>query len=95
MAWQEQREFLQIALDKLADHPLAEIVRYFSFEHTFVQLFVGGFVSYVHYLCLFAYDGVLFFGLFGVVFKGRLNRNKHQKPTFHPLGDFLNPALAL
>ena len=28
MAWQEQREFLQIALDKLADHPLAEIVRY-------------------------------------------------------------------
>ena len=36
----------------------------FSLEHTFVQLFVGGFVSYVHYLCLFAYDGVLFFGLF-------------------------------
>ncbi|SSC07381.1 Low molecular weight protein tyrosine phosphatase [bacterium endosymbiont of Bathymodiolus sp. 5 South] len=35
------------------------------------------------------------FGLFGVVFKGRLNRNKHQKPTFHSLGDFLNPALAL
>ena len=35
------------------------------------------------------------FGLFGVVFKGRLDRNKHQKPTFHPLGDFLNPALAL
>jgi hypothetical protein len=34
------------------------------------------------------------FGLFGVVFKGRLNRNNHQKPTFHPLGDFLNPALA-
>jgi hypothetical protein len=30
-----------------------------------------------------------------VVFKGRLDRNKHQKPTFHPLGDFLNPALAL
>jgi hypothetical protein len=23
------------------------------------------------------------------------NRNNHQKPTFHPLGDFLNPALAL
>jgi antitoxin VapB len=22
-------------------------------------------------------------------------RNNHQKPTFHPLGDFLNPALAL
>ncbi len=21
--------------------------------------------------------------------------NNHQKPTFHPLGDFLNPALAL
>ncbi|VVM25360.1 hypothetical protein BSPWISOXPB_3415 [uncultured Gammaproteobacteria bacterium] len=35
------------------------------------------------------------FGLFGVVFKGRLNRNNHYKPTFHPLGDFLNPALAL
>jgi hypothetical protein len=33
------------------------------------------------------------FGLFGVVFKGRLNRNNHQKPTFYPLGDFLNPAL--
>ena len=32
----------------------------FSLEHTFVQLFVGGFVSYVHYLCLFAYGGVLF-----------------------------------
>ncbi|VVM25252.1 hypothetical protein BSPWISOXPB_2740 [uncultured Gammaproteobacteria bacterium] len=30
-----------------------------------------------------------------MVFKGRLNRNNHQKPTFHPLGDFLNPALAL
>ncbi|CAC9475051.1 hypothetical protein [uncultured Gammaproteobacteria bacterium] len=25
----------------------------------------------------------------------RINRNNHQKPTFHPLGDFLNPALAL
>jgi putative transposase len=24
-----------------------------------------------------------------------INRNNHQKPTFHPLGDFLNPALAL
>jgi hypothetical protein len=24
-----------------------------------------------------------------------INKNKHQKPTFHPLGDFLNPALAL
>jgi hypothetical protein len=24
-----------------------------------------------------------------------LNRNNHQKPTFHPLGDCLNPALAL
>ena len=24
-----------------------------------------------------------------------INRNSHQKPTFHPLGDFLNPALAL
>jgi hypothetical protein len=24
-----------------------------------------------------------------------LNRNNHQQPTFHPLGDFLNPALAL
>jgi hypothetical protein len=23
------------------------------------------------------------------------NRNNHQKPTFHPLSDFLNPALAL
>jgi hypothetical protein len=23
------------------------------------------------------------------------NRNNHQKPTSHPLGDFLNPALAL
>jgi hypothetical protein len=22
-----------------------------------------------------------------------INRNNHQKPTFHPLGDFLNPAL--
>jgi hypothetical protein len=21
--------------------------------------------------------------------------NNHQQPTFHPLGDFLNPALAL
>jgi hypothetical protein len=21
-----------------------------------------------------------------------INRNNHQKPTFHPLGDFLNPA---
>jgi hypothetical protein len=20
-----------------------------------------------------------------------INRNNHQKPTFHPLGDFLNP----
>jgi hypothetical protein len=25
----------------------------------------------------------------------RINRSNHQKPTFHPLGDFLNPALAL
>jgi hypothetical protein len=24
-----------------------------------------------------------------------INRNNHHKPTFHPLGDFLNPALAL
>jgi hypothetical protein len=24
-----------------------------------------------------------------------INRSNHQKPTFHPLGDFLNPALAL
>jgi hypothetical protein len=24
-----------------------------------------------------------------------INRNNRQKPTFHPLGDFLNPALAL
>ena len=24
-----------------------------------------------------------------------INKNNHQKPTFHPLGDFLNPALAL
>jgi hypothetical protein len=24
-----------------------------------------------------------------------INRNNHQKPTFRPLGDFLNPALAL
>ncbi|VVH65330.1 hypothetical protein BSPLISOX_1690 [uncultured Gammaproteobacteria bacterium] len=24
-----------------------------------------------------------------------INRNNHQQPTFHPLGDFLNPALAL
>jgi hypothetical protein len=24
-----------------------------------------------------------------------INRNNHQKPTFHPLGDFLNSALAL
>jgi hypothetical protein len=24
-----------------------------------------------------------------------INRNNHQKPTFHPLGDFLNPALAM
>jgi hypothetical protein len=23
-----------------------------------------------------------------------INRSNHQKPTFHPLGDFLNPALA-
>jgi hypothetical protein len=22
-------------------------------------------------------------------------RNNHQQPAFHPLGDFLNPALAL
>jgi hypothetical protein len=29
------------------------------------------------------------FGLFGVVFKGRLNRNNHQKPTFYPLGDLI------
>jgi hypothetical protein len=26
---------------------------------------------------------------------GVINRNNHQQPTFHPLGDFLNPALAL
>ncbi len=24
----------------------------------------------------------------------RINRNNHHKPTFHPPGDFLNPALA-
>jgi hypothetical protein len=24
-----------------------------------------------------------------------INRSNHQKPTFHPLDDFLNPALAL
>jgi hypothetical protein len=24
-----------------------------------------------------------------------INRNNHQKSTFHPLGGFLNPALAL
>jgi hypothetical protein len=24
-----------------------------------------------------------------------INRNNHQNPSFHPLGDFLNPALAL
>jgi hypothetical protein len=24
-----------------------------------------------------------------------INRSNHQQPTFHPLGDFLNPALAL
>jgi hypothetical protein len=24
-----------------------------------------------------------------------INRNNHQKPTFLPLGDFLNPALVL
>jgi hypothetical protein len=24
-----------------------------------------------------------------------INRNNHHKLTFHPLGDFLNPALAL
>ncbi|CAB9544367.1 hypothetical protein BROOK1789C_1628 [Bathymodiolus brooksi thiotrophic gill symbiont] len=24
-----------------------------------------------------------------------INMNNHQKSTFHPLGDFLNPALAL
>jgi hypothetical protein len=24
-----------------------------------------------------------------------INRSNHQKPTFHPLGDFLNSALAL
>ena len=24
-----------------------------------------------------------------------INRSNHQKPTFHPLGDFLNPALVL
>jgi hypothetical protein len=24
-----------------------------------------------------------------------INRNNHQQPIFHPLGDFLNPALAL
>ncbi|CAC9479931.1 hypothetical protein [uncultured Gammaproteobacteria bacterium] len=24
-----------------------------------------------------------------------INRNNHQKPTFYPLGYFLNPALAL
>ncbi|CAC9637425.1 hypothetical protein BCLUESOX_424 [bacterium endosymbiont of Bathymodiolus sp. 5 South] len=24
-----------------------------------------------------------------------INRNNHQKPTFHPLGNFLNPTLAL
>jgi hypothetical protein len=27
--------------------------------------------------------------------RGSINRNNHQKPTFHLLGDFLNPALAL
>ncbi|CAB5498115.1 hypothetical protein [uncultured Gammaproteobacteria bacterium] len=24
-----------------------------------------------------------------------INRSNHQKPTFHPLDDFLNPALVL
>jgi hypothetical protein len=24
-----------------------------------------------------------------------INRNNHHKPTFYPLGDFLNPTLAL
>ncbi|SSC07309.1 hypothetical protein BTURTLESOX_323 [bacterium endosymbiont of Bathymodiolus sp. 5 South] len=27
--------------------------------------------------------------------KVSINRNNHQKPTFHPLGNFLNLALAL
>ena len=27
--------------------------------------------------------------------KSHINRNNHQQPTFHSLGDFLNPALAL
>ncbi|VVH60876.1 hypothetical protein BAZOLSSOX_821 [uncultured Gammaproteobacteria bacterium] len=26
------------------------------------------------------------------VYRGlRINRNNHQKPTFHPLGDFIKP----
>jgi IS5 family transposase len=33
---------------------------------------------------------------FNLIFRDLcINRNNHQKPTFHPLGDFLNPALAL
>lgn len=28
IAWTEQRDFLNIALNKLQDHPLADIVRY-------------------------------------------------------------------
>ncbi|VVM17321.1 Mobile element protein [uncultured Gammaproteobacteria bacterium] len=33
---------------------------------------------------------------FNLIFRDLcINRNNHQKPTFHPLGNFLNPALAL
>jgi hypothetical protein len=33
---------------------------------------------------------------FNLIFRDLcINRNNHHKPTFHPLGDFLNPALAL
>ena len=33
---------------------------------------------------------------FNLIFRDLcINKNNHQKPTFHPLGDFLNPALAL
>jgi hypothetical protein len=31
---------------------------------------------------------------FNLIFRDLcINRNNHQKPTFHPLGNFLNPAL--
>ncbi|XP_076091967.1 uncharacterized protein LOC143063623 [Mytilus galloprovincialis] len=41
MAWQEQREFLHVALDKLGNHPLADIVEYLLSETNPVDPDVG------------------------------------------------------